>query len=337
MKAWQETTQICAELERLFAAGQPAALATLFQIEGSSYRRPGAKLLIRTDGSMLGQVSGGCLESDLCERAKKMLATNAPPALVHYDTSADEEMLWGLGLGCDGRLDILLQPLHPSSHAAIIRDLKARLAGTADFSIHTVLDGDESGTITLAPPRATQKAELVQAEGVRSFEDHLAAPPDLVLIGAGDDAIPLVALAAEAGFRVTVVDHRSAYLTETRFPAAHNMIRARAENVPDSIPRSSRTYVVTKNHALLMDKAWATFFAQTAVPYIGLLGPTSRRNDIIASLPPDVLPRVYGPSGLDLKAEGSEQIAISIVAELLAVYSGRTGGFLRLRTGSIYS
>lgn len=337
MKAWQETTQICVELERLFAAGQSAALATLFKIEGSSYRRPGAKLLIRADGSMLGQVSGGCLESDLCERAKNMLAGNAPPERVHYDTSADEEMLWGLGLGCDGRLDILLQPLHPAHDAATVGELRTRLGGTEDFSIHTILDGANAGTITLAAPRTTPKSEIVTTGNVRTFEDHLAAPPDLVLIGAGDDAIPLVSLAAEAGFRVTMVDHRSAYLTKTRFPSAHKMIRARPDNVPDSIPRDANTFIIAKNHALLMDKAWATFFAATDVRYIGLLGPTSRRDDIIASLPAAILPRTYGPSGLDIKAEGSEQIAISIVAELLAVYSGRTGGFLRLRKGSIYS
>lgn len=337
MKAWQETTQVCVELEKLFAAGLPAALATLFKIEGSAYRRPGAKLLIRSDGSMLGQVSGGCLESDLCERAKNLLATNAPPTLVHYDTGADEEMLWGLGLGCDGRLDILLQPLHPARDAATVGELRARLAGTEDFSIHTILDGADTGKITFAPPRAAPKSEIVTTANVRTFEDHLAAPPDLVVIGAGDDSIPLVALAAESGFRVTIVDHRSAYLTGTRFPSAHQMIRARPEKAPDSIPRNARTYVVAKNHALLMDRAWAAFFATTDVPYIGLLGPTSRRDGITASLPPEVLPRVYGPSGLDLKAEGSGQIAISIVAELLAVHSGRSGGFLRLRKGSIYS
>lgn len=336
MKTWRETAGVVAAWEKCFAAGESVALATLIQIEGSSYRRPGAKLLIRADGGMIGQVSGGCLENDLRERAQRLLAKNEPLEIVHYDTGDDDDTLWGLGLGCDGKLDVLLQRLTPTEHLDTLHTLRSHLAGLEPFVMRTQLDGAERGRIVVTAASSGERTELVSFGSTRTFVDVLEPPPDLVIIGAGDDALPLVESAATAGFRVTVVDHRSAYLTPERFPAAHRLIRARADAPPDSIPRHSRTYVVTKNHALLIDKAWGQFFAATEVPYIGLLGPRSRREEIIASVPAEAHPRMYGPSGLDIKAEGAEQVAVSIIAELLAVMAGRAGGFLRARSGSIH-
>lgn len=336
MKSWQETTRIYAELDRLFAAGQTAALATLIRIEGSSYRRPGAKLLIRADGSLLGQVSGGCLENDLRERAQRLIADGAPPEIVHYDTGADDHTLWGLGLGCDGKLDVFLQRLDPAADAEHLKTVRARLAGVESFTLRTLLDGPEAGHVAAGPPFSDEKTGIVVDNAARMFVDHLEPPPDLVVIGTGDDAIPLVALAAEAGFRVTVVDHRSAYLAADRFPKAYQRLQARPEAAPKILPRHIETYVVVKNHALVLDQAWAAYFAGTPAPYIGLLGPKTRREEIMRALPEDARLRVYGPVGLDIKAEGAEQVAISIVAELLAVEAGRSGGFLRARAGAIH-
>ncbi len=336
MKSWQETTRIFTEVKRCFDADEAVALCTLVRIEGSSYRRPGAKLLIRAGGSLLGQVSGGCLEIDLRERAQHMLAKSAPPALIHYDTGADDNTLWGLGLGCDGKLDAFLQRLDPKRDTHAVEKIMARLIGQDAFALRTLLDGSRAGAISVGPPAPDGKSGIVAANGAREFVDYLEPPPDLVVIGGGDDSIPLVALAADAGFRLTVVDHRSAYLTPERFPDAHRRVHLRAEAGPGSLPAHAYTFVVIKNHAITIDKAWAAQFAQTGVPYIGLMGPQSRREDILESLPPESRDRVFGPTGLDIRAEGSMQIAISIVAELLAVYAGRTGGFLRQRAGSIH-
>ncbi|MBW7907960.1 MAG: XdhC family protein [Kiritimatiellae bacterium] len=337
MKSWQETTRVFTEIKRLFDAGESVALSTLVKIEGSSYRRPGAKLLIRADGSMLGQVSGGCLEVDLRERAQQMLETAAPPTLVHYDTGADDNTLWGLGLGCDGKLDAFLQRLDPKRDAESITHVLKHLLGLEAFAMRTALDGPHSGAIHTGPPTLGGASGIVANDGEREFVDYLEPPPDLVVVGAGDDSIPLVALAAQAGFRVTVVDHRSAHLTHERFPDAQQRVQRRAEAGLAALPQHGHTYVVIKNHAIAIDKAWAALFAETPVPYIGLMGPKSRREDILESLPDAVRPRIYGPAGLDVKAEGGEQIAVSIVAEMLAVHAGREGGFLRQRSGSIHA
>jgi xanthine dehydrogenase accessory factor len=177
---------------------------------------------------------------------------------------------------------------------------------------------------------------VVDENNARFFLETLHPPADFVVIGAGDDAVPLVRTAADAGFRVTLVDHRSAYLRADLFPSARRMVAARASNGLGDLPAHARTLVVVKNHAIGADKEWARLYAATPVPYIGLLGPKARRDDILASLPDVARPRAYGPIGLDLGAEGAEQIALSIVAEALAVQAGRTGGHLRSRTAPIH-
>lgn len=334
MKTWQETARVYAEMARLLAAGQRCALATLVRLEGSSYRRPGAKLLIREDGALLGNVSGGCLENDLRERAQAVLR-NGACELVHYDTGGDENVVWGLGLGCNGKLDIFVQPCPPGGDAAVAADLARRLDGHEAFALRTRLDQPGQGRISAGPPGDGPPGIVDDADG-QVFVETLEPPADLVVIGAGDDAVPLVRLAAEAGFRVTLVDHRSAYLRPELFPAARRLVTARAQGGLADLPAHARTFVVVKNHAIGADKEWARLYAATPAPYIGLLGPKARRDDILASLPDEARPRAYGPIGLDLGAEGAEQIALSIVAEALAVHAGRAGGSLRARAAPIH-
>lgn len=334
MKTWQETALVFAEMSRLMALGRRCALATLVRLEGSSYRRPGAKLLIRDDGSLLGNVSGGCLESDLRERAQGVLRTGACE-LVHYDTGGDENVVWGLGLGCNGKIDLLVQPCPPGGDATRVADVSRRLDGHTAFSLRTRLDAPGQGELAVGAP-GDGAPGVVEEHGARFFLETLHPPADFVVIGAGDDAVPLVRAAADAGFRVTLVDHRSAYLRTELFPAARRLVTARAANGLEDLPAHARTFVVVKNHAIGADKEWARLYAATPAPYIGLLGPKARRDDILASLPEAARPRAYGPIGLDLGAEGAEQIALSIVAEALAVQAGRAGGHLRARTAPIH-
>lgn len=336
MKSWHETSRIYDAIARAQAAGEPSALATLVRIEGSSYRRVGAKLLIRADGALCGQVSGGCLEQDLKERALRLLAEDGEPELVRYDTGADDQTLWGLGLGCNGRLDVFLQPLPARDDTGIVAEVRRRLAGLEAFALRTTLDGREAGRIVTGPPFTDEMSGIVAAEGARDYVDHLEPPADLVVIGAGDDAIPLVRIAAQAGFRVTVVDHRAAYLDAARFPDAAQLVQARPGDSAALAPLHAQTYAVVMNHALELDRAWALRLADTPAPYFGLLGPRARRDEIVAALPEAARARAYGPVGLDIGAEGAEQIAISIVAEALAVEAGRAGGSLRNRGGAIH-
>lgn len=334
MKSWQETASVVAEMQRLLADGRRCALATLVKLEGSSYRRPGAKLLIREDGSLLGNVSGGCLENDLRERAQKAIHSDACE-LVHYDTGEDENVVWGLGLGCNGKIDVFVQPCSPGGGGAIVAELARRLDGVEAFAVRTRIDAPDQGRIAIVPPGDAQTG-LVMEDRARVFVDVLQPPADFVVIGAGEDAAPLVRAAADAGFRVTLVDHRPAYLRAELFPGARRLVTARAAGGLRDLPAHARTFVVVKNHAIGADKEWARLYAATPAPYVGLLGPKARREDILASLPADARPRFFGPVGLDIGAEGAEQIAFSIVAEALAVQAGRSGGHLRARAAPLH-
>jgi xanthine/CO dehydrogenase XdhC/CoxF family maturation factor len=168
------------------------------------------------------------------------------------------------------------------------------------------------------------------------FTDVLVVPPTLIVCGAGDDAVPLVAYAADAGFSVTVVDHRSSYLSAVRFPAARRLVEARPDVHADVLGVDTRTMVVVKTHAFAHDRDWLRLFLETEASYIGLLGPHGRAAEILRQVGKKD-ERVFGPVGLDVGAEGPEQIAISIVAELLAVHARQQAGHLRERGAAIHA
>lgn len=320
MKQWQETQAVFGELARITADGGSACLALLHAIKGSSFRRPGAKLLIRADGSVLGNISGGCLEEDLRERAARCLAAGAPDC-VHYDTSDDETSAWGLGLGCGGEVDIRLIPFG-SSHTALAATIRDRMARHEPLALAWPLgpDGD-------AMPRIDPKADK------DAFIENLSPPPRLILVGAGIDTDPLVDLGVACGFRVAVIDHRKSYLDAC--PAGERLALRPDDDFNNLVPDPD-TAVVIKMHALNMDRAWAVRFAASPAGYIGLLGPRHRRDTILAAIPDEARPRFHGPAGLDLGGEGAEQMAVSIVGEILAWLHERPASPLREKTGPIH-
>ncbi len=324
MKTWNETRDGVAMARAHLGQGAGCALVLLTAVKGSAYRRPGAKLLVLADGHVTGNVSGGCLENDLRERAMSAM-TSGRQMMVHYNTGSDEDAIWGLGLGCDGELDLLVMPLRSGVDDGWLAALASRMEGDAVFQL-----GWSLAEGVPIPP-------VVNPEENLGFVERLEPPPELVVCGAGDDAIPLVALAARAGFRVTVVDHRAGYLDPARFPDAANVCKLRPAEAAGKIPAHDRTLAVVKNHALEMDKAWARYFESTPVCYIGLLGPRNRNQKIAANLTNRNDQRFHGPAGLDLGGEGAEQIALSLVAEMIAVWNQRQPGHLRERAGSIHA
>ena len=352
MKIWQETAAVLDRLEQIEGRDASAALAVLVAIQGSAYRRPGAKLLVDEDGETLGSISGGCLEEDVRQVALEVMRTGAPQ-MLHYETGAADESVWGLGLGCDGAVDLFVQPVTNARYrgvASVVRDL---LRGNEQFLICTVLDGPcEPGSqvvvggseivagtsgnreldelLLTASSSAIESDSSMQTAGEVTlfFEVHLP-PPNLLVCGAADDAIPLVRLAADAGFRVLIVDHRPAYLTGERFPTAWRRLHVRAGDGLADLPTGSDTYAVVKTHSLARDTEWIRPLLAMDIRYIGLLGPRGRRDEIVSELRDVDQQRVYGPVGLDLGAEGPEQVALSVVAELLAVRSGREPIHLR--------
>ena len=358
MKQWQETLQILQRLEDLTKAGRDVALATVVHIEGSSYRRPGAKLLIEAEGTTLGGVSGGCLEADVREVGLGSLRTNCP-SLRHYDTGGDENIVWGLGLGCDGAVDVFVQPLTEPGVRSLLARVRQLLTGDDPVALCTVIEGpnlgrclvvtrdevmdpsnEEAGSHNDIVRRARTCLESGQSQlddlaAGRVFTEILLPPPRVLVIGAGDDAMPLVRYAADVGFRVTVVDHRPAFLKRERFPAAVDLVNVRPEDGLDEWRTESRNLAVVMTHSLGMDRAWVEFLNKTPIQYIGVLGPRARTEKIVQEVGGDGN-RVFGPVGLDLGADGPEQVALSIVGELLAVHAGREPRHLRHRESGIH-
>jgi xanthine dehydrogenase accessory factor len=333
MKQWRETAEIADRIVALAAAGRRAAIATVIRIEGSSYRKPGAKLLIEDDGRTLGGVSGGCLEADVLEIALHVMQ-NGTPRLLHYDTGNDDRTVWGLGLGCNGSVDIFVQPATEPPALESLREIRERLERASPFAVSTAVDGAGAGhTIVRDLGAGDARSRVEVGDSGTVFTEVLHPPPRLIVCGAGDDARPLVALASEAGFAVTVVDHRQAFLAAERLPAAKRLLHLSAGRDVEGLEVDARTLVVVKTHSFAHDRDWLKVFLETRTPYIGLLGPRARAEEILGQLGAAGDPRVFAPVGLNLGADGPEQIAISVVAELLAVLARQEPGHLRERTG----
>ena len=352
MKQWQETSQI---LERVERGTRPLALATVVKIEGSSYRRPGAKLLIEDGGPTLGGVSGGCLEADVLEVGLAVLR-DGHCRLRHYETGADEDTVWGFGLGCDGTIEILVQPLTRKTRGVLSR-VRELLDDDRPFAVSTVLSGDAAGRVVLVDPDgvgdgSTTRLDLAVAarsreylaggqstewgdDSARVFTEVYEPPPRLVIFGAGDDAMPLTEFASHIGFRVTLVDHRPAYLQPERFPQATHLVTRRPEEGVHDIPFGPQTYAVVMTHSFVDDLEWVGHLLRTDVTYVGLLGPRTRTDRVLEKVGGEGTDRVFGPVGLNIGADGPEQIALCIVAELLAVRSLGEPSHLRQREGAV--
>ena len=360
MKHWQETSQIVGRVIELAAAGRRAAVATVVRIDGSAYRRPGAKLLVEESGATRGGVSGGCLEADVREIAMTAMREGVS-RLRHYETGADDHTVWGLGLGCNGSVDIFVQPFTSADALDLARRVRTLLAGDAPFAVSTIVRGPSTalGRMLVAGDGAAagatgnpaldhaiaRRVQALLAAGESQFHDvestgvftevHVP-PPRLLICGAGDDAIPLATFAAQVGYRVTVVDHRPAYLSRERFPDAQRIER-RPDAGPGGLPLGPRTHAVVMTHSFAHDREWVRHLLRSDVPYIGLLGPRARRDAILEQIDATDSDRLFAPVGLDLGADGPEQVAVSILAELLAVRAASVPRHLRESAGVIHA
>jgi|DewCreStandDraft_2_1066082.scaffolds.fasta_scaffold01082_7 xanthine/CO dehydrogenase XdhC/CoxF family maturation factor len=343
-----------------WARGEGVALATVVQVFGSAYRREGAKMIATTAGDTACMISGGCLEPEVVEVAKRVLASGQP-ARVRYNL--DEDVMWGLGLGCGGSVEVYIEPLEPGGILARWLELQERGESAV---LATPLSGGQGRLLVrddAAPEGQLQPLELAEAahEAARAllkessprahtrrlpegelFLDVSVPPPELVVFGAGHDAIPLVALANSLGFRTVLVDARPAYATPERFPGAE-IVLAHPSDFPEKVRLTSRSYVVVMNHHLERDQASLEYALRSPAPYIGMLGPYSRFQRLLDGLAArgvqpstEELARVHSPVGLDIGAESAEEVALSIMSEVLAVHRGFSGGPLRGRQGRIH-
>src|SRR4051812_28165713 len=216
--------ELSAIVARLCASGSPGGvLATLVSVEGSSYRRPGARLLVEPDGRRTGSISGGCLEEDVMARAAKVQTTEQPDAVI-YDTTSENDLVWGVGLGCHGIVRVLLEKLPPQPPwASAVSANAVRRRPTALAVIHGGQDRAQWGTRLAAPGDCADPEAL--------FLETIAPPTALVIFGAGDDAQPLARLAGELGWHVTLADPRPAFATAARFPTAKALLVAPADQL----------------------------------------------------------------------------------------------------------
>ena len=293
---------------RALPPGTEAVLATVVATRGSVYRRPGARMLLTRDGWIAGSVSGGCIESDLVQTA--FWRTERGAAFVTYDASAPDDILLGFGLGCNGAVDVLMQRL--PSDGGPLAVIEGVLRERRESWLETYADG-------------SWQAERTKGEAL--LREWLRPPPALVIFGAGHDAVPLVRMAKEVGWHVTVIDGRSAYAKAERFLGA-DCVTVSPPSKP--IPIEDGAAVVLMTHSFSNDVALLSWLLDSPAGYIGVLGPIHRTRRILEEQGLDGS-RLYAPIGLDLGAEGPDEIALAIVAEIQAVRSGRTASHLKGR------
>lgn len=323
-------------LDRETAAGHRLVAAFVIATEGSTYRKPGALMLLSSSGARCGLLSGGCLEGDLHEHAQRLLAGDDRILERHYDGRGSDDPVWGLGLGCEGAMRILLWRLEAGSSLTLLRGwlstairrepalLQIDLAsGDGALSMGSALGGDAdraSSVGALPPGRATLR------DG--SFAVAAARAPALLLCGAGPDAEPVVRMASQVGWQVTVVDHRPAYVEAARFQDALRVATVDAADPGAVVALDGFDAAVVMSHNLVADGRYLAALAVSDIPYVGLLGPAARRERLYAelgSLAEALRPRLRAPVGLDLGGASPEAIALSIVAELQASLHGRSG------------
>ena len=368
----KELCEILDAYETIKQQGKTAALATVVAVSGSSYRRPGARMLMAADGWLAGGVSGGCLESDVLQRARVIMESGQPD-IVTYDTTEDGDIVFGVGLGCRGVIQILIEPLtgdRPDFEflTSLARRREAgvcatvfRSEGGARVNLADRLLLSEAGSIyngladtelaarvradagdMLVSGRSCTREYALSTGSVSVFLEALAPPQPLVIFGAGHDAPPLIRLAKELGWHVTVADARPAYATVKRFPLADTVLVCPPEEAASRLPLDTRTAVVLMTHNYLHDRALLKQWLPSPICYLGVLGPKRRTERLLGEMPPglvtdEALSRLHSPVGLDIGADTPELIALSIIAGIQAVAAGRPGGFLRDRSGPIYA
>lgn len=340
----------------LEAAEADYVLATVVDVEGPSYRKPGARMLIAQDGRRAGTVSGGCLEAEVAKRAWWL--TESGRIVGRYSTVADDgEMPYGSG--CGGVVYVLLE--RRSTAAPLLRALEAAFHARTPLAIATVFEGSEIGKRSFAGPtisndqpnqnlestlksmalRALQAAQPIDQQltidnvPTRIWVDYRAARPGLWVFGAGDDAKPIVQFARQLGWFVAVADGRSHLATRNRFPVADSVLTLPIEQRPEQNPSiiadlKSTDAAVLVTHSFDQDsRILASLFGRGTLPaYVGVLGPQRRTREVLAEAArllgredtPDQieeqLARLHAPTGLDIGAETPAAIALSIVAEI---------------------
>ncbi len=360
----KELADIVHAFEQMAQEKQRMALATVVHVEGSSYRRPGARMLVSEDGKYIGAISGGCLEGDALRKAALAIA-QGKKKLVVYDTTDEDDAKLGVQLGCNGIVRILFEPLN-FDHPDFIMGLKAMLqlrhpqVLITGFSrnrdehwgtlLHNQIADIESSLVKEAAQRvlAGKKSEyvIVDTGGAQQevFVEYLMPAVSLIIVGAGNDTIPLEAMARLIGWSTTIVDGRPTHANAQRFPTASRILVGKPEGVIPQLTLDDRTAIVLMTHNYNYDLAFLRTMHAYYFNYIGLLGPSAKRDRLLQELKEqgvefsdEQIKHIYGPTGLALGAETSAEIALSVCAEIMAVMESRLPVHLRDQLTPIHS
>ncbi|MEZ4903174.1 MAG: XdhC family protein [Spirosomataceae bacterium] len=350
-----------------------AALATVVRVEGSSYRRTGARMLVMDDGTWVGGISGGCLEGDALKRARLAIA-KSEPSLITYDTTEDDQYQIGVGLGCNGVIDVLFVPLAIGNTQNPVEILKSCMATRRQTNILlTITDLEEEynglqlGTmirynamedLAVFQDKKLEKElahtiEIYQQQGrsrpkvfemahgkkIEIFIEILPPEIHLILMGHQYDVLPLVRLVKEIGWRSTVIANPQKVMQKL-FTIANAVV---SPEDFDQLLIDEHTAIILMSHDFKTDKYNLPKALKTVTRYIGILGPRVRSEKIFTELAQENrgietedMKRIYAPVGLDLGAISPEEIALSIVSEIRAIFSGRDGSQLRQRKEPIH-
>ena len=333
-------------IEAAHRTNTACAVATVARTWGSSPRQVGAKLVLTAAGEVAGSVSGGCIEGAVLETCEQVLA-GAPPQLLHFGVA--DETAWAVGLACGGEVDVWVEAWQP-----VLDELATMLAGRVPVSCLTVMSGPHAGQkmliaadgarhgslgaaawdeaalpialATLAAERSTvQSLALTDDDALELLVESYPPPRHLVIVGAVHIAEALVPIAKLAGFRVSVVDPRTTFLTTARFPDADALIAAWPDEALPTLGLDYATAVVLLTHDPKLDDPAALAALGSPVRYIGALGSRRtqerRRNALREQGSSDAdLARIHGPVGLNIGAVTPAEIAVSILAEIIAVW-----------------
>jgi xanthine/CO dehydrogenase XdhC/CoxF family maturation factor len=352
---------------RLNQQTENSVLATIIETFGSTYQKAGARMLITKESELIGLLGGGCFERDLVEQALSVFVTGTAKT-VFYDMRSPDDVIWGLGLGCNGAVKVLLQllkaednfsPLNiiadaaeanssgvliticesrhadfPSGHSFFLPASTAgnrQLLSTAPFPFTT------SALQTVSHQKPRIESHVINDQEIRAFYDLLQPPLRLLVFGAGTDAMPLVQCAKALGWHVTVVDHRPGHIKNERFPQADRLLNIMPEDISDNLELDQFSALVLMTHNIEYDGRYLKAIVNCHIPFIGLLGPTHRKDRLLQNLGSEatrITNRVFGPVGLDIGAETPEEIALSIMAGIHAELSERSGRQLSSKSTS---
>ncbi|MCY7911313.1 XdhC family protein [Bacillus inaquosorum] len=314
-------------LDGLLEDQDEAVLATIVQVEGSAYRKAGASMLFKKNGERVGLLSGGCVEEDLFQRISEM-ADQLTSALISYDMRAEDDLSWGMGAGCNGMIHIYAERITQEKRRHYERVRECLHSGKAVTAVKQVKSSrylflSENGCFGNWPDAPLQDIQRIASTihlphfdpSTNMFIQRIEPKPRLILFGAGPDIVPLANLAADTGFSVIVTDWRPAYCTSSLFPKADQLITAFPEQMLSEFQFFPQDAAVVATHHFQHDQAIVDCLFSQHLHYIGLLGSANRTKRLLNGKQPPA--HFYSPVGLKIGAEGPEEIAVSVVAEII--------------------